>query len=623
MKRIRDIFIDIYDGVDDNSSISKIYLKFEVILVIALLLFICAFQLFELLNQSLYYYVYLFFILVFILQFFSRILVLPFVLEKSTGDIKVKFTKLLLLDFISGVIPIGVLIFSESNVYHLSLLSAIKIIRLFDVLPGFLFLKKAIESKKEEILYSVLLVIFSSFILSCLIYFLESSNPNSRFYSVLDTLIWSFSKYTNDYGSIADYAPNSEMSKFFATINGLLGVAVFAVPGALLSSAFIEQITQSKIDKEIEQKRKEIITLFGESYWEISELSSKEIPTFENLNETYCIVDRFWTFESIQARLMFSENEILQVARKNQNLVFRVLNDSNNNKSQRHKILELSEFPEYFDCKFSLLNSQLNEQRCNRLHYSNYQVRSYGYLFSKISNRILIISPNGGSESCINHFTATLSKITNTNYIAQTKKVRDQITKNVWNFSDIPELSRTLDYKNEFIPTEFIDFKSDIISCINNTQELNTVIIIRSADAKRGFDIDYTHGSSGENKNRFDSGSINNPENNLLLFNNIKNRLDDASIWDKSNLEKKVNYNITHNQMIHLDSETKLNNIIFKESLKNSVNCVTIYINRDIINGWGNDISGDSRYYSVINALAMSLNDFNNNVSNKNYSRVV
>ena len=72
----------------------------------------------------------------------------------------------------------------------------------------------------------------------------------------------------------------------------------------------------------------------------------------------------------------------------------------------------------------------------------------------------------------------------------------------------------------------------------------------------------------------------------------------------------KKNYNFTHNQMINLDSETKLNNIIFKEC--NTINCITLYINRDIINGWGNDFSGDSRYYSVIKALAMSINDFNN-----------
>ena len=358
--------------------------------------------------------------------------------------------------------------------------------------------------------------------------------------------------------------------------------------------------------------------MFGESYWELSELSSKEIPSFDNLNETYCIVDRFWTFESIQARLMFSENEILQVARKNENLIFRVLNDSNNNKSLRHKIIELREFPEYFDRNFSLLDPQLNEQRCNRLCNSNYQVRSYGYLFSKISNKILIISPNGGSEACLNHFTATLSKITNANYIAQTKKVRDQITNNSWNFSDVPELLRISDYenKNEIIPTEFIDFKRDIISCINNTRELNTVIIIRSSDPKRGFDIDYTHGSSDENKDSFTSGSINNPDNNLLLFNNIKNRLINAPIWDKSNPEKKVNYKFTHNQMTNLDSETKLNNIIFKEC--NTINCITLYINRDIINGWGDDISGDSRYYSVIKALAMSINEFNNeSINNK------
>lgn len=618
MKKIKDILIDIFDGVDDNSSISKIYLKFEVFFVTGLLLLICSNQIFEQLHEDSFKFVYIFFALIFTLQFFGRLFIISSVFIQSTKIVKSKIIKSVLVDFFAGVIPISILIFSEPNIYHLSLISAVKIIRLFDVLPGFLFLKKAVESKKEEILYSVLLVVFASFILSCLIYFLESNSPNSPFKSVLDTLIWSFSKYTNDYGSIADFAPFSPFAKFFATINGLLGVAVFAVPGALLSSAFIEQITQSKIDKEIEQKRIEITTLFGEGYWELSELSLKEIPSLENLNETYCIVDRFWTFESIQARLMYTENDILQVARKNENLVFRVLNDSNNNKSLRHKIIELRDFPEYFDKNVPILDLQLNEKRCIRLVNSICKKTTYGYFFSKTSSPILIISPNGGSEACLNHFTATLSKIANTNLIAQTKKVRDQITNNILNFSDVPELFKFSNQNNEkeYISNEFNDFKDDIISCINNNHELNTVIIIRSSDAKRGFDIDYTHGTLDQNKDSFVSGSINDPEINVMLFNKIKNRLINAPIWDKSNPEKKLNYRLTHNQMTNLDRETKLNNIIFNESPRNSVNCVTIYINRDIINGWGNDFSGDSRYYSVIKALAMSINDFNNECIN-------
>jgi len=613
MNKIKAIFIDIFDGVDDNSSISKIYLKCEVIFVLGLLLLICTNQIFEQLDNDLYKLFFTFFVLFFSFQFFSRLLIIPFVYEQSTKNVRSKYFKFLLVDFFAGLIPLFALVFSESNIYHLSLLSALKIIRLFDVLPGFLFLKKALQSKKEEILYSVLLVVFASFALSCLIYYLESNNPNSPFKSVLDTLIWSFSKYTNDYGSIANFAPYSPLAKFFATINGLLGVAVFAVPGALLSSAFIEQITQSKIDKEIEQKRIEITTLFSESYWELSELSFKEVPSIESLNETYCIVDRFWTFESIQARLMLTDNDILQVARINENLIFRVLNDSNNNKSLRHKILELREFPEYFDRDVKLLDDRLRAQKDKRLLNTTYQKRSYGYFFSNTSSPLLIISPNGGSESCLNHFTATLSKIVNSNYIAQTKKVRDKITNNSWNFSSIPELSQLLERK-EIIPTEFIDFKSDIITSIDNAHNLNTVIVIRTADAKRGFDINYSHGSPNDNKDSFASGSIGNPENNLLLLKCIKNRFCNATIWDKSNPKSFIDFTISHNQLSDLADEGKLNNIIFKEC--NTINCIMLYVNRDIINGWGGDNYGDSRYYSVLNALALSINDFINESTN-------
>ena len=166
MNKIKAVFIDIFDGVDDNSSISKIYLKCEVIFVLGLLLLICTNQIFEQLNSNFYKLFYTFFVLFFSFQFLCRLLIIPSVYKQSTKNVRSKFFKFLLVDFFAGLIPLFALVFSESNIYHLSLLSSVKIIRLFDVLPGFLFLKKALQNKKEEILYSILLVVFASFALS-------------------------------------------------------------------------------------------------------------------------------------------------------------------------------------------------------------------------------------------------------------------------------------------------------------------------------------------------------------------------------------------------------------------------------------------------------------------------
>ena len=90
MKKIKDVLIDIFDGVDDNSSISKTYLKFEVIFVIGLLLLICSNQIFEQLHEDSYKFVYTFFALIFTLQFFGRLLIIPSVFKKSTQEIKKK-----------------------------------------------------------------------------------------------------------------------------------------------------------------------------------------------------------------------------------------------------------------------------------------------------------------------------------------------------------------------------------------------------------------------------------------------------------------------------------------------------------------------------------------------------
>ena len=604
MKKIKDVLTDIFDGVDDNSSISKIYLKWEVIFILGLLLLICSNQIFELLQKDLYKFVYTFFVLIFSFQFFSRLLIIPSVYKQSTKNVKSNIFKSLLVDFFAGLVPLSALVFSEPNIYHLSLISAVKIIRLFDVLPGFLFLKKAVESKKEEILYSVLLVVFASFILSCLIYFLESNNPNSPFKSVLDTLIWSFSKYTNDYGSIANFAPFSPLAKFFATINGLLGVAVFAVPGALLSSAFIEQITENKRMDTISKRETAIVNKFKESLWEIVQLSEKDIPSSRNLlTPQLTVYDRFWTFDALKSEFLYNENEILEVLRYSTNLSYKVLNNKNADGIVRHNIVELNCYSDYFE-----------KQK---------RKTSYGLYYYGSNSEILLISSKDTYMPCKNHFASTLAKIADINFISQTEKIRDKVTNNSWNFASCQEYLDLKESGNlEKIPTLFNDFIEDIDYAVNHNK-CRTIVVLRTTSSGRGrskennkgYDVHYTFGLEKSSNSDFGNGSIKDVDKNKFLFDCFQTNLSNVSKttrnWHKENIDFSL---ATHEFQENLSDSKYLSNILFKKYSSLNVNCIQLFVNRDIIEDWGEE--GDATYYALMRALKNTFNNYDEITNN-------
>jgi voltage-gated potassium channel len=587
MKKIQLMLLDVFDGEDENSEPSKLFRKFEIVSILILIVLICFHPFFK--SSVVYYFIFVLLAFVFTIQFLLRI----YVWNKSKYLNKTSCLRFLLLDFIGGAIPLSLCIFSNFDVHIISLISVIKIVRLFDVLPGFTFLKKAFNDKKDEIFYSLLLVAFGSFIISCIIYFIESDNPDSPFKSVLDTLIWSFSKYTNDYGDIANFAPRSPFAKFCATINGLLGVAVFAVPGALLAGAFVEQISDSKKIKEIEDKRIKITKRFEESLWEIPVLSGiKKTPSYVELNNNVAVVDRFWTFESLQAYFLFTENEILEIVRNSPNLVCRILNDSSSDKSIRHKIVELNQFPFYFT----------NEK---------YYIKPYGTLYNSSGNNALIICPNGGSESCILHFTATLAKITNSNYVSQNCKVRDIKTNNSWNFSSLIEYDELVKNNDaNLIPKEFNLFMDDINNTINKNNVKN-VIIIRTTRSSRQSDIHYTHGTNSKDENSFMLGSISNQQRNSSFYTSIQKNLKefcDANEGIFFKLKKNEEFSVDTD----LELKSKLNNHVFRKYNHLDINVYEIFLNRDLVCGW--DHVGNTKYYSLLRILMLSIDDLNNKI---------
>ena len=147
-------------------------------------------------------------------------------------------------------------------------ISAIRILRIWRIarfIKAFNSISKAFHSRRQEILVTLFGVLLLSLTLSAVMFHFESENGSGSFKSIPQVFIWSIGKYTGDYGAIAGEVPLTQVGKSIATINGLLGIALFAIPAGLLASAFIDQLAENRKQKLINERTTKIIQFFTRS----------------------------------------------------------------------------------------------------------------------------------------------------------------------------------------------------------------------------------------------------------------------------------------------------------------------------------------------------------------------
>jgi voltage-gated potassium channel len=99
------------------------------------------------------------------------------------------------------------------------------------------------KSRMNELVLSLVLVLFLIVIASCLLYFAEHTHPSikdSKFTSIPATLWWAVvTLTTTGYG---DMYPLTTIGKTLAGIIMLTGVAFFALPAGIITAGFLEEI---------------------------------------------------------------------------------------------------------------------------------------------------------------------------------------------------------------------------------------------------------------------------------------------------------------------------------------------------------------------------------------------
>jgi voltage-gated potassium channel len=99
------------------------------------------------------------------------------------------------------------------------------------------------KSRMNELILSLILVLFLIVIASCLLYFAEHTYPSvddSKFTSIPATLWWAVvTLTTTGYG---DVVPLTIVGRILAGIIMLTGVAFFALPAGIITAGFLEEI---------------------------------------------------------------------------------------------------------------------------------------------------------------------------------------------------------------------------------------------------------------------------------------------------------------------------------------------------------------------------------------------
>lgn len=479
--------------------------------------------------------------IVFTIELILRLYVAGFYNEKFQGfkgKIRYLFTFYGFIDLLS-ILPFYADLLGFSQYHFLKILRMLRIWRVVRYVKAIANLSNALKSKGEEILVSLLGVLLLSITISTLIYYAEEKAGSEQFKSVLNVLVWSLAKYTGDYAGLAEYKPVTLIGQFLATFNGLLGIAIFAVPAGLLGSAFIDELSEQK-NKKILQGKIDLIFEHFESLHRPKASLNKRVA-----------YPRHLTFDAITARSLLSENEILSCISAANELTIRAMKSSEEVKFSDIKIIE----------------------------YSPIFNRTYGAFIENPKSNIWIINSIGATERGVTHFNYTIAENLGYNYVARLKRI----------FTEDGELFPA-NYSKKFYegyeklsaneaPIEHFDFFEDLKEGIK--KEDWVFVIVSGGSGRETMVVEYGK-TKGNTEHNFENSTIHNPDKFLEWESVLKQYLSEGITITKKN---KTTETFTFSYGLHSVGNYDQAWIGRTIHRLTGANVVTIYINISILTG--------------------------------------
>lgn len=200
--------------------------------------------------------------LIFTVEYIARLWSVPFheKYKGKWGRLRYALTPLMILDLIV-ILPFFLHIFLPVEFVTAGLLRFFRLIRIFRIMRlgeysiSLNRMTSLILRHKEDLAAIYFLSFCFMAILSTIMYFLEHNDPKTEFTSIPTSMWWGIvTLATVGYG---DMVPQTELGRLIGAIGSVFGVAIFALPTAVLGAAFYADL-RSKEQRRITELEKEV-----------------------------------------------------------------------------------------------------------------------------------------------------------------------------------------------------------------------------------------------------------------------------------------------------------------------------------------------------------------------------
>lgn len=124
------------------------------------------------------------------------------------------------------------------------------------------FIRKAFSTIKDEMLISLGIIIVLTGILSILFFVAERIAQPDVFTSYGDAIVWAYTRYMEGGDGVFDGAPVTVVGRVIASLLGIIGIAIVAIPAGLVGSGFMDAIAEEKRENELAEMRHRMLKQF-------------------------------------------------------------------------------------------------------------------------------------------------------------------------------------------------------------------------------------------------------------------------------------------------------------------------------------------------------------------------
>ncbi|MDD3858937.1 MAG: ion transporter [Bacteroidales bacterium] len=554
---MKQILVDIFND-DIKSSKTSFYVNSSIIFLIVLSTLEIILETENSLQtfQWLFDFVYFFTSVLFLIEIVLRYYISGYLDSKyrnAIGKLKFTFNFYTIVDIVS-VFPFVLGVFGFEEFLYLKAFRVLRIFKFFRYFPSVGLLQRSVLNKKNELLISLQVIFILVILLSIGLYYSENRVPASPFSSIFESFLWSISKFIGGIGGYGLYDPVTSAGKLLATLNGILGIAIFALPAGIIASGFVDEIGEVNKKKEIENNKNRINKYFDRNYSSKASLDGKKTHI------------RYMGLDSIQAATLLTEQEIFNVLRNTNTFRFRSMKSST--------------------------TSLFNDMKIVERFFVN---TSYGYKKKNENSNIHLVCPLGNVERGISHFAYTISELLECNYYIRELEIP---------YNDTNIGSFTSDYHTNYLKHTDCDYPIAFMEWIGDLSQIkkDDIVVVLLSGASGGPDFDIEYGLPKDTEGLvFEESYIYRPEIIISFYEKISSLINSVTVTT----QKKTTEQHSFNCLLHSKGDASPKNLSHLIHKLTSSNVFCIYVNIKILTG------DNGYYYAALTALVKSLEVLN------------